>query len=452
MRRRLLTPTLAHLLLAVLAAPLWAGTVYVPLVVDQVREEGTLVQTEILLTNNSPFETKSFTYYVIPTFSDGTDRPDDSGTDILLQPRSTFILQELVEPGEVAMVEIDADPEISVAARLNAVDAEGTPTLGTRTPVVSSDNLTPAGQPAYLQGWDRVGELVETDFHLVNLGQVETNCTASVIGPQGAIVEDVPISQPALSQRSVPDVLGFLGLGTAEDVSAVFQCDQPFYPYATVHDLETGEIRFLEPSSSGRSTLLPPGETDPPVDGAMVYEEPGTFHVPTVGNERARFDIPMPGNPTFSRIILDMDFVRGPWNQPTNENHSIFWLNRGTRWRSNLFGYFNAFGPGRNIVKLSTNAGLPPGAIQAKDVGVILEEGVRYHVHFEYDTNLNRYEVIVTQNGAQVARIADVATVNTIRTVDENWFIVFGHEPGAVGPEVPTYGWQYANLRIQWVP
>jgi hypothetical protein len=30
--------------------------------------------------------------------------------------------------------------------------------------------------------------------------------------------------------------------------------------------------------------------------------------------------------------------------------------------------------------------------------------------------------------------------------------VEFGHYPGQDGPEVPSYGWQYSNLRIEFVP
>ena len=438
-------------LLAITAVPTFAGTVYVPLVVDQMQGNN-LVTTEIRVTNNSQ-NIASFTYLVLPTSTDGSDRPDNAGTEILLQPHNTFLLTELVAPGETAMVEIDADAEISVSSRLVPINEQGERLLGAEAPVLTSDNLMQPNTPAYLNGWNRIPGTEITDFHLINLGVTNATCFAWLYGPQGALlVNAAEFGALPVSQRSIADVLGLVGLGAAEDISAVFNCDQPFYPYATTVDPISGQILFMGPSGSGRSNLLPPGQSEPPIDNATVFELPGVFHRPTVGDESAHFDIPMPGNPSFSRIVLDMDFTHGGWNVPSSDNHGIFWLNRGDRWRSNLFGYVNCFGPGRNELRLAFNVGIAPGDIIARPAGFAFQPGQTYHVNYDFNTNTNRITLTVSQGGTPVVTITETPRVNRVNTVDNNWFVVFGHETGAVGPEVPTYGWTYANLRVQWVP
>ena len=441
------------LALLALAAPTWAGTVYVPLVVDQLDAGGTLVTTEIHLTNTSRTELKGFTYLVLPSMTDGTDRAEDAGTDVLLQPLSTFVLRDLVAAGESAMLEVDADREIAVSARLIPVAESGAVNMGVALPIATSSSLIPAGEDGQVQGWDRVGGEVVTDFHILNLGAQEASCASFVQRENGtALVNGFQFVVPPLSQRTIPDVLNLIGQNNVENITAYFNCDQPSFPFSSAANLVNGQYRVQGPSASGRSTLLPPGQTDPPIAGATVYEQSGVFHTPTVGNESKHFDVPMPGNPSFSKVVVEMDFTHGGWNVPTNFNHAIFWLNRGNRWRSNNFGYVNTFGPGTNTVKLITNAGLPAGVVQPKEVGAVLNPGSTYHVYYEYDTNINRILLQITQNGNPVVTLTDVPTVNRVATVDNNWFLAFGHETGAVGPEVPTYGWSYANLRVQWVP
>ncbi len=443
---------LVTLAVLIAAAPAWSGTVYVPLTTN-VDKDGNRLETEIRITNISPTEFRSFTYYVIPANTDGTDRPDEFGEEVLLAPRASFLLEGLVEEGESAMIEISAENEIGVNSRIVSTSSQGDILIGQEVPVISSDNLPSGGETAILQGWARTESDLRTDFHLINLGQLATNCTANIYDDNGlTILANFQFGQQPLSLRSFNDVLSLVNIVENDEISALFNCDQPFYPFATTYSAITGEVLSISPSASGRSNLLPPGGLDQPIPGAVVFERPGTFHRPTVGNEAKHFDIPFPGNPTYSRIVLDMDFTHGGWGTPSSANHGIFWLNRGTRWRSNLFGYFNAFGPGTNTIKLSTNAGLAPGAIRAKSAGAVLVPGVTYHVHFEYDTVNNFYEATITQGGNFVARVTDIPTVNRINTVEENWFVVFGHERGAVGPEVPTYGWAYHNLRVQWVP
>jgi hypothetical protein len=433
------------------ASVTWAGTVYVPLVVDQ-DLNGSRLETVIRITNTSATTDRIFSYYLIPSNTDGTERNEDDITEVLLTPHGTFLLENLVANGQTGMVEISAASEISVTARLEGMSVESVPILGADTPVISSFNLLPGGTDAALQGWSRVDQQQQTDFHLINLGQSTANCVATIYDGNGStLLSGFDFVQKPLSQSSFPDVLSLIGIATRDEITAVFNCDQSFYPYSTIHDLNGGEVLFVSPSGSGRSSLLPPSDGPPVEPGATVLEKPGVFHTPTQGNESKRFNLAFPGNPVFSKIILDMDFRHGGWHARSDENHAIFWLNRGTKWRNNLFGYFNTFGPGENKVKLSTNVNLN-GGIRAKTVGATLQPGNVYHVHFEYDTNTNVYFAEISQNGQSVVRVTDQPTANNINTVEQNWFVDFGHERGAAGPEVPTYGWDYMNLLVQWIP
>ena len=453
MKKPLILPVLFALAALTLLAtvPAMAGTVYVPLVIDQ-EVDGNLFQTEILVTNNSE-DFSTFVYLVLPSLSNGTDRPDDAGEEVLLAPHATFTLRDLVAPGETAMVEIDTDPEVSVTSRLISFNQNGERLLGAEAPVVTSENSVGPNVDAYMQGWNRLPDSEVTDFHIINIGQSEASCFAWLYGPNGALlVNGAQFGNAPLSQRSIDDVLGLVGLSAAENVSAIFNCDQPYYPYATTLDPLTGEVIFLAPSGSGRSALLPPGMVEPPIDGAFLFEQPGIFHRPTGGNEVKHFDIPMPGNPRYSRILLDMDFTHGGWNNPSSFNHNIFWLNRGNIWRSNNFGYVNAFGPNRNELKLTINAGLPAATVVTESAGVALQPGTTYHLAYDFNTNTNRITVVLSVGGTPVASITEIPTVNSVNTVDDKWFIAFGHRPDELGPELPTYGWSYSNLRIQWVP
>ena len=434
------------------ASAVWAGTVYVPLVVDQ-DLNGNRLETVIRITNTSADTDRSFTYLVIPANTDGTVRNEDDLLEVLLTPQSTFLLQNLMTNGQAGMVEISAASEISVTARLEGSSAEGAPILGADTPVITSSNVRLGGTDVALQGWSRVDLEEQTDFHLVILGQAPANCTATIYDGNGAtLLNGFEFAQGPLSQRSYPDVLSLLNVSTRDEITAVFNCDQSFYPFGTIHDLVGGEVLFVPPSGSGRSTLLPPSDGPPVEPGATVLEVPGVFHVPVPGAESKRFNMEFPGNPTFSRIILDMDFVHGGWHARSNDNHGIFWLNRGSKWKNNLFGYLNVFGPEENKLKLSSNANLGAGNVRAKTVGAALQPGTTYHVHFEYNTNTDTYFAEISENGQLVVSVSDRTTVNKINTVEENWFVDFGHERGAVGPEVPTYGWQYMNLLVQWLP
>lgn len=446
--------SLCLLVLAALvgASTAWAGTVYVPLVVDQ-DQNGNRLETVIRVTNTSPSLDRSFSFLLIPANSDGTVRNDDDLTEVLLTPQSTFILQNLVANGQVGMVEISAASEISITARLEGTNTQSEAIVGAETPVITSDSVIPSGTSVALQGWSRSDLEQQTDFHFVNLGQSDTDCAITIYDGNGStMLNGFNFTRPPLSLISFPDVLSLINITNRDEITAVINCNQSFYPFSTIHDLASGEVLFIPPSGSGRSTLLPPSEGPPVEPGATVLEVPGVFHVPRQGEESKRFNVAFPGNPRFSRIILDMDFVHGGWHPRSDENHGIFWLNRGLKWRNNLFGYLNVFGPGENKLKLSSNAGLGAGNIRAKTVGAALQPGSTYHVHFEYNVNTGTYFAEITENGQLVVVVSDRTTVNNINTTEENWFVDFGHERGAAGPEVPTYNWQYMNLLVQWIP
>lgn len=435
------------------ATPIFAGTVYVPLVTD-VDLDGNRLGTEIRVLNTSTTDFRSFRYFVIPEGTNGTERPDgEVGQAVQLAPRASFQLRDLVAEGESAMVEISADEEIHISSRLIADDVSGAPLLGHEMPVVSSDNLMLATGSAVLQGWARTGADLRTDFHLLVLSEQAATCSASVFAADGgALASGATFSQQPTSLKTFSDVLSLLQVVEQDEISLVLSCDQPFYPFSVTYSRLTAEVLLVFPSASGRSALMPPGDREEPIPGAVVFERPGVFHRPTVGNESRRFDIPFPGNPTFSRILLEMDFTHGGWAPDSSDNHGIFWLNRGDRWRSNLFGYFNVFGPGINQVKLATNVNLAAGEVQAKSVSAFLTPGANYSVRFEYNTITDTYRSTISRDGQVVATVQDVPTANRIRTVDENWFVAFGHNLGAAGTETPTYGWSYSNLRVQWIP
>lgn len=429
------------------AIPAYAdGTVYVPLLMN-VLKDGHRVETEVTITNFSGSR-QTFTELLILRNADGTVPNRAQAVSRSLGARQSTTLQSSVANGGIAMVEITAPPEIVVTSRL--VVASGADGHGAEVPVVSSFNRIPAGTKAYLKGWIRDLPNLKTDFHFLNLGHQAISCTLVIQDTAGRVLHPgYNFALGALRLFSLTDALSLLNINSLDQVGLSFDCNQPYFPFATVHDAASGGVTFLSPAGSGMSTLQPPTVTN-----SIVYEEPGLFHRPTVGNESKRFNYSFPGNPTFSNIILDLDFKHGGWNPAAipgeSDNHAIFWLHRGSKWKANVFGYVNAFGPESDFVKSATNAG--QDGIQAKSQAVTLQPGVTYHVRYEYNTQDNFYEVRITQGGQELVRIRDVPTVDTIRTIENLWFVDIGHMTGAVGPEVPSYGWEYSNLRVEWVP
>jgi hypothetical protein len=188
----------------------------------------------------------------------------------------------------------------------------------------------------------------------------------------------------------------------------------------------------------------------------IVVERQGVFHTPSPGAESTRIEIPMSAGLHFRKIVLDVDVTHKGWHARNDKktNHAIFWLNRGDKWRSNVFGYVNVFGPTRPRVKLAHNVQQPAGKMLAQTAVLKTESGSTYHFRYVYNTTNGKVELTVSHAGKVVGRVEGNSVGQKIESDPHNndskpgFFLVFGHPADSPGPEVPTYDWKYSNLRV----
>ena len=247
------------LLLALLAAPAFAGTVYVPYAAD-VTVGGQQYETWIWASNDYPDILGLAEYYFIPSFQDGTVRQIDP-VEVWLNPGESRVF-DLGGGGVRGMLEIEASAEVYLQARL--VPAGGTPAegQGVALPIVSSDNVVPAGETVQLLGWEREadGALASSNFGLLNLGHSATDCSVDVYKNTGEVViANVVLTFNALSHNQFDNVLSILGETEAREWRLAVSCDQPFFPYLSILYPETGRLTFVEGAASGKSQLDRPG-------------------------------------------------------------------------------------------------------------------------------------------------------------------------------------------------
>lgn len=450
---------LALLITLTAAAPLWGGTLYVPLVLEQ-ELDGNRLTTEVRVTNESS-DFRAFSYLFLPLGSDGTvPERATASVELELEPHESVVLAGLVAPGERGMLEVTADEEVSVTSRLVSVTAAGRMRPGVELPALTSENHRAAGETAVLQGWRRdLGQ--ETDFYMLNLGHATTSCEVALYRRRGGLIIEATVAVPPLALAVYDDVLGLIGEDQRNEVSATVRCDREFHPFALTVDRKTGEAVYIAASGSGRSALTPPGAEPPPGPPApavecppgALLEKPGAFHRPSPGQETRRFLLATPPDQVYTRLVVDVEFIPDDWSRQPDGNHGIFWLNRTERWTGNVFGYVNVFGPDKDLAKISTNAGLPRGQIRAYSEPAVFERGVRYHVHYEYDTATQVMEAVFTADPDgpdehEVARVRGATTTQEIRSEEPGFYLYFGHSPSP-GPEEPTYNWRYLNLCVQ---
>lgn len=438
---------LTSLLILATAVPLWGGTVYVPSAVNR-SLRGHMVTTEIRVYNDDD-AAHSLTYLFIEAGKDGTDiNRETEPIEVTIPGHVTTTLEGVVPEGQLGLVEINAEPEIAVAARLiGSRDGGETQNFGVEIPVITSVNAIAPGKTAIIQGLNRLDGRVLSDFFIANLSIERAVCAAEVRKRGGAEVVDQVLSLRPLGVTPFYDVLALLGIDNASDVSIAVTCDQLAHPFAVAQELQTAEMLFIPPSGTGSSSLDPFPSSSCPPDALLRLD--GTFHVPQNRNESAVYLVPTTPGQSYDRIILTMEFTHGGWHPRSADNHSVFWLNRTSQWSGNVFGYLNLFGPNKNIAKNITNVDEPRGVVNAVQQGAKFEDGETYTVSYVYDAAAGYIEVVISiKGGPELVRMQDRPTVNRIVT-DDNFMLVFGHSTNGNGPEVQTYGWKYSNLCFQ---
>ena len=103
---------------------------------------------------------------------------------------------------------------------------------------------------------------------------------------------------------------------------------------------------------------------------------------------------------------------------------------------------------------MNENLDLPAGGVQAKEVPVPWQKGTLYHLHYVYDFAANSITCDLTSGGATVKSMAmnGTAKEKAVSIPTQGMIVEFGHYANQSGPEVASYGWQYLNLRIEFVP
>lgn len=180
------------------------------------------------------------------------------------------------------------------------------------------------------------------------------------------------------------------------------------------------------------------------------FERAGVFHQPRVGVETWRAGITVPKDVSFSKLRVSINAKVGPWNDKDGKtNHAVLWLNRGTKWRSNVLGYVNIFGPDRPRVKMANNLGQAPGVMLSQQMDWQAKEGQTYRFEYVYDAGAGRVELTVRHVEKVVATLADTAKVEEMVFEEGLMRVIIGHPGTDVGPEAPTYGWAYSGLVVE---
>lgn len=453
-----------------LALPASAGTLYLPVLGPEAPADASY-QTRVWLTNHGG-QPAQVTTVRMRGVVDGT-RERARPLHHRIAPGATLVLNIGPAPG---LLEIRAPRSVAVSAELRNVSLPGPREVFGSVPVIGSGEVAPGGTSLTLQGLRRSTAGVRTHLGVINLGHRDALCDVEVRGVVGGLLgkaERVPV--PALSHLPVDDFLELFDVEQVGDAQVVVSCSRPFYAYAASSDVTTGETVFLEPAATGASTLAPPGDqaaNEPPSGGSggsgaqdggksYVFARNGLVHSPTRNKPTWTHNVRVPGNTDFSKIVLELDVTPGPWDpREPQKMHNLFWLHRGgccwPKYNANVIGYANAFGPGKggNQVKVTHNLGRSKRPFPKLKQGFRLHQGTTYRLRYLYDAAAGRISLRVFSQGKLLFETTDRATVKKIRSDASGEFMVYlGHTPhkkgSGAGPERPTFGWQYANLKVE---
>ncbi|HEX9940783.1 MAG TPA: hypothetical protein VGG03_02105 [Thermoanaerobaculia bacterium] len=414
-----------------------AGVVYVP-APGPSSLGGSTYEVQVSVTNTAP-DARDVKQVLLAHDTDGTQRTGAPATVQLAGGRST-----VVRPGSAfrGLLELSGGGELRYAARLAGT---GPGRLGVYLPVITSDNLIPAGQTTTVQGL-LSGAGRATDLTLVNVAQQGSQCTASVTRADGTVlIAPVTFNLMPLSQRTFGNIFAN---GDVSEARAMVSCTREFFVFALLTDAATGEVSYVGPSASGESLLRLPGEGPVCPPTAACFDTKGIVHQPTPATPVRRVVYnPVPG--TYSKIHMTMDvYISGFSPQNPAALHMLFWLVRDRNF--NMFGYGALRGPDTNQVLLRHGIGLTHAnklkIVQPFTAPIV---GKTYHLDYTYDTARGFLELTMSDSTGVVQRLTGVPNVSNFSFKAGERIIIDLGFPGTNPDEARTDGWIYRDLHLE---
>jgi hypothetical protein len=422
------------------SSPASAGTVYVS---APGALGGTTGSTQVHLSNRGA-TAQTGKWLLLATDTNGVPRTTPA-TSFSLSARQTSILSvDATSPG---LVEISGPTDLFVAAVYGDSLQAGIP-----VPTIGSQDVVAGGDTVVLQGLERTATRW-TDLVLVNLDKTASTCTVALAAANGAALgTGSSVALKPLSQKRLADVLaGLVDAAGKTAVSATVSCTKGFYVHGWVLDPVLGATA-LRLGGSGASTLFVPGEEPTCPAGATCLKVDGLLHKPTPANPVGRVTLNTPTG-SYKRIKLTMDVTVDDFYGPDPDGkHLLYWfvINKNADMPGML--YFR--GPDAFTALIRHGMGLVHADKKKITSPFTAVKGHTYRVVNDYDMGLGIYTVQITDTGTgAIKTIQGTPNVSKFTFKAGDKFIVdMGFKEGAVPDEVPSYDWEYRNLRIEVIP
>lgn len=232
-------------LLALLAAPLAAGELILPLAAGT-APDGTTYSTRVWVSNSGAVA-RRLTYTFVAPGADGT-KAAASGS-LTISPGDTVLVKNLDPDGKNGMLLLSGAPQLSIAPRLEATGPNGALRAATAGPVVSGVELTPGNGTLHLHSLShRQGGLI-TDLYVINASKQATQCTVSAFRDNGtAIGSPLRLSLPPRSLRVTEKAVASFGATAVDEARFAISCGQAFYAWARVYKPGSAELNAVTPA------------------------------------------------------------------------------------------------------------------------------------------------------------------------------------------------------------
>jgi hypothetical protein len=429
----------------VLASPLQAEPVYIP-IVDAQGVDGRPLATQLWISNFGGME-RPYTSVFLASETDGTVL-SGAGARAALPAGKAAYLDRIAGEGGAGLLEVERSDELAVNAWIES--GRGRRTFYAGVPVISDANRLAAGEAAWLNG---LQGRAATSLDLVNLGREKAQCQVDFLRADGsAIGAGVAVDVPALSLRPFADALG---LGSEpEAVSARVSCDQAFYAYALAVDRGTSEISFVTPEDSLAAAPVRTGQAKAATGKqTIVFTQDGRFHYATKERPKAILRIPVPHQMDIGRVTAELDVVAGPWNpRMKNGAHNLLFFHRG-RFRGNTLANVNALGPSKSLLKVNQNLDMPAHMNTKAEVGFGFVHGQRYHITVVQDAINKVVTLTLSQTGQVLRTMRFAGSVRNHEIVVPASGLVaeFGNYNNQGLPEVSSLAFAYENFRVEMI-
>lgn len=234
-------------LTALLAAPLTAGEILIPLAAGT-APDGTDYTTRVWFSNPGGVERRLSYTYIAPG-ADGTKAPQRGSLSV--PAGDTMLATNLAPAGKNGMLLVSGAPQLLITPRLEAIGPNGGMRAATAAPVVSGVEVAPANGSLHLHGLThRQGGLI-TDLYVINASRRQTQCTVDALRDNGSpIGTTLRITLQPLSFHGLERALASFGANGIDEARLAISCSQAFYAYARVYKPGSAELNVVTPAQA----------------------------------------------------------------------------------------------------------------------------------------------------------------------------------------------------------